>query len=102
MKKTTKTNGTCLQGRIESSYGNLVHHLGNPHITAEDNKTDVEWGFKFSDGTIATIYNYKDGKAYLGEKGKSLQDITYWHIGGFSKKAYLKIQNIIESKRIDL
>ena len=82
MKKTNNTNGTSFQAHIETSYGNLVHHLGNPHITAEeskDGKTDAEWGFKFPDGTIATIYNYKDGKNYLGEKGKAVEDIILWH-----------------------
>ncbi len=102
MKKTNNTNGTSFQAYIETSYGNLVHHLGNPHITAEesvDKKTDAEWGFKFPDGTIATIYNYKDGKNYLGEKGKAVEDIILWHIGGFNKKAYFKIADIIHSKR---
>ena len=105
MKKTNKTDGTSLQGYIESSYGNLVHHLGNPHITAQDSvdgKTDAEWSFEFPDGIIATIYNYKDGKNYLKEKGKAVEDITVWHIGGFNKKAYFKIADIVNSKRLDL
>jgi|TARA_B110000977_G_C10936015_1_gene439026 hypothetical protein len=102
MNRTTNTSGTSLQGHIESSYGNMVYHLGTPNIISEDNKTDVEWGFKFSDGTIVTIYNYKDGKNYLEDKGKAIEDLTIWHIGGHSKKAYFKIQDIIESKRIDL
>ena len=104
MEKTNNTNGTSFQAYIETSYGNLVHHLGNPHITAEeskDGKTDAEWGFKFPDGTIATIYNYKDGPNYLGEKGKAVEDIILWHIGGFNKKAYFKIADILHSKRID-
>jgi hypothetical protein len=105
MKQTNKTDGTSFQAHLESSYGNLVYHLGNPHITAKENvdgKTDAEWNFEFTDGTIATIYNYKDGKNYLGEKGKAVEDITVWHIGGFDKKAYFKIADIVNSKRLDL
>lgn len=46
-----------------------------------ETKSDIEWegyvgGYQF------TIYNYKDGKSFLGSKGKSLDELRDWHIGG--------------------
>ena len=94
--------GTSLQGYVESSFDNLVHFLGAPHYRKGHDKIDAEWRLKFADGTIATVYNYKDGTNYLNEKGMAVEDITNWHIGGFSKKAYFKISDLVLSKRIDL
>jgi hypothetical protein len=47
-------------------------------------KTDAEWEIKFEDGSIATIYNWKDGKNYCGHSGLKTVNIRDWHIGGFS------------------
>ena len=51
-------------------------------IPSDEYKTDVNWGLEFEDGTIATIYNWKNGKNYCGERGLPVEDITEWHIGG--------------------
>ena len=93
MEKTTNVGGTFLQGYIKASYEQLVKTFGAPHDPDGDNyKTDVEWAFEFADGTIATLYNWKNGKNYLGEaEGLELNDIYEWHVGGFSEKAVAKL-----------
>ena len=93
MEKTTMTGGTYLQGYVKATYEQLLKAFGSPHMDQCDNyKTDVEWAFKFSDGTIATLYNWKNGKNYLGEaEGLELDDIYEWHVGGFSEKAVAKL-----------
>jgi len=93
MEKTTNVGGTFLQGYIKASYEQLVKTFGEPHDPDGDNyKTDVEWAFEFADGTIATLYNWKNGKNYLGEaEGLELNDIYEWHVGGFSDKAVAKL-----------
>ena len=93
MEKTTNVGGTFLQGYIKASYDQLVKTFGEPHDPDGDNyKTDVEWAFEFADGTIATLYNWKNGKNYLGEaEGLELNDIYEWHVGGFSEKAVAKL-----------
>ena len=93
MEKTTNVGGTFLQGYIKASYEQLVKTFGEPHDPNGDNyKTDVEWAFEFADGTIATLYNWKNGKNYLGEaEGLELNDIYEWHVGGFSEKAVAKL-----------
>ena len=93
MEKTTNVGGTFLRGYIKASYEQLLKSFGEPHDPNGDNyKTDVEWAFEFADGTIATLYNWKNGKNYLGEaEGLELNDIYEWHVGGFSEKAVAKL-----------
>ena len=92
MEKTTNVGGTFLQGYIKASYEQLVKTFGEPHDPNGDNyKTDVEWAFEFADGTVATLYNWKNGKNYLGAEGLELNDIYECHVGGFSEKAVAKL-----------
>ncbi len=76
-------NGASYQGNIDISYAELVETLGEPlaeHF--DDYKCDAEWVVHFGSGQVATIYNYKDGRNYMGLDGKDKEDIRDWHIGG--------------------
>src|ERR1700722_12206498 len=83
-----EATGTCLQGEIECSYADLVAVFGPPNTEAGDqDKVDAEWILTFTlfggvAKEIATIYNYKTGKNYLGEDGMPTEEIEDWHIGG--------------------
>jgi hypothetical protein len=79
-------DGTHGQGQLPCSYATLVKTFGEP-FTAFMDKVDAEWTIKFEDGTLATIYNWKNGKNYMGEEGLELSEIGIWNIGGFEKKA---------------
>ena len=93
MEKTTMTGGTHLQGYLRASFEQLLRAFGSPHMDQCDNyKTDVEWAFEFADGTIATLYNWKNGKNYLGDEGLELNDIYTWNVGGFDEKAVTKLK----------
>ena len=81
------TGGTYLQGHIDTTYENIVSVLGKQHHNGDDYKTDAEWNIKFEDGTIATLYNWKNGKNYCGDEGCELEDITEWNIGGHNPRA---------------
>ena len=89
-----KTNGTSLQGYIQVEFDLLRELFGNPH-ESDGYKTDAEWAIEFEDGTIATIYNYKDGHNYLGADGFNINQITNWHIGGKNKNALFYVQNLL-------
>ena len=83
---SASADDTSLQGYVTVPYSKLVRVFGKAG-RGDREKVDAEWVLKFDDGTVATIYNYKDGKAYLGKNGKSVSQITAWHIGGKSVKA---------------
>ena len=92
MEKTTNVGGTFLQGYIKATYEQLLKAFGEPHDPDGDTyKTDVEWAFEFADGTVATLYNWKNGKNYLGAEGLELNDIYEWNVGGNSDKAVAKL-----------
>jgi hypothetical protein len=91
------TNGTHLQGYIACNYNQLVDLFGAP-VPEQINagyKVDWEWNIEFSDGTIATIYNWKNGPNYCGSSGLHATLITKWHVGGFSKQALWHLQSIL-------
>ena len=92
------TNGTSLQGYIDASYKELLDIFGEPESDCDSYKSDAEWLLRFKDGTIATIYNYKDGKNYLGNDGMPTEMIRNWHIGGFAERAVDRVkQTILEA-----
>lgn len=89
--------GTSLQGKIEASYSDLVEVFGEP-VKCEQGKQDVEWTLQTPHGT-ATIYNYKNGQAWLGDEGDRPENITHWNVGGFGPEVVDDIQDaLIESK----
>ena len=71
-------NGTSLQGYVVTTFKELVNTFGAPTYgeTSGDGKVSCEWCLQFSDGTVATIYDYKEDATPMGEYS--------WHIGGQS------------------
>jgi hypothetical protein len=100
MKFTTQNQkeidvvGTSLVGHIKADYKTLKKLFGKP-LDGDQYKTDAEWELEFEDGSVATIYNYKSGKKYLGSSGLPKTKITNWHIGGFDSNVITKIQMLI-------
>lgn len=98
MEATENIGGTSLQGYIKASYEQLLQTFGAPNPKLCDNyKTDVEWAFKFADGTVATLYNWKNGKNYNGDDGLELNHIYEWNVGGFNEKAVSKLLEKLRS-----
>lgn len=82
-KKTTGLGGTSLKGYITTTYTDLVRIFGRPSYEFGD-KTTAEWILEFSDGTVATIYDWKEY-----ETPEGMYD---WHIGGNSAAALSAVQ----------
>ena len=71
--------GTSLQGYVVTTFKKLVYTFGAPTYGEEssgDGKVSCEWVLRFEDGTVATIYDYKEDSTPMGEYS--------WHIGGTS------------------
>ena len=77
----TEANGTSLQGYVEAHYHQLVAVFGEPE--AGGDKTTVEWALKFADGTVATIYDWKESETPMG--------LYRWHIGGRNSTAVSRV-----------
>ena len=75
---TVSINGTCLQGYIETTYEELVNVFGEP-TELEGDKVTVEWTILFSDGTVASIYDWKQLETPM--------EYYPWHIGGYTQRA---------------
>lgn len=68
-------------GELNISYKELVKTFGEPNGKPDLYKTDAEWvGYVYEEPF--KIYNYKDGKSYLGDEGLDVKDITEWHVSG--------------------
>ena len=74
MKFTTDAdvNGTSLQGYMPAYLHQLIEVFGEPESGGD--KTTVEWCLSFEDGTVATIYDWKEYDTPTG--------LYHWHIGG--------------------
>lgn len=95
-----RSSGTHLQGCItDTSYATLVDTFGEPLKDGfDDYKSDAEWLVQFDDGTVATIYNWKNGKNYCGdEEGTPTTQIREWHIGGYSGDAVDRVKQALRS-----
>ena len=83
---TVSINGTCLQGYIKTTYDELVNVFGEPTNWGDGGrKVNVQWIIKFSDGTVATIYDWKMPRTPMG--------VYDWHIGGMSQDAVNCVKN---------
>lgn len=73
--------GSGLQGYVRTSYDRIVDVFGEPDEPGD--KTTAEWRVQFSDGTYATIYDYKTGSTPLGAYD--------WHVGGQNRVAVARV-----------
>ena len=82
----TSASGSCLRGYVKTTYDELVNVFGEPTKLKGD-KVNVEWTIKFSDGTVATIYDWKQSETPMG--------VYDWHIGGFNYLAVDYVNNCV-------
>lgn len=94
----TIINGTCLQGYIHAHYRDLIKKFGEPG-TGDGYKLDAEWIIEFEDGTVASVYNWKNGLNYCGNNGIPVEHIYVWHIGGKNgTNAVTKVKLVLNTK----
>ena len=81
-------SGTCLQGYVTTTYATLVKELGEPITDIE--KSTAHWNIEAPDGTVATIYDWKEWRTPQGE--------YEWHVGGHGPRALLLVEFILGIK----
>ena len=93
-ENTVLVSSTSLMGYVNASYDRLIEVFGEPTYDepSGDGKVDVEWNLEFRDGTVATIYNWKDYDG--GLRCKSDEAYT-WHIGGKSRMAVSLVEDVL-------
>lgn len=95
------TNMSHLQGYITADYEELVDAFGPPmRYGFDDYKVDAEWHISFADGSVASIYNWKNGRNYMGTQGMDVQDIREWHVGGFSKITLFRVAEVLNKQTV--
>ncbi len=93
---TCRVSGTCLQGRVNITYDKLVEVFGEPTSNGDEYKVQKEWIVEFEDGTVATIYDYKQGDEYNGPgQGTHYTKVTDWHVGGHSHVAAQRVADAL-------
>ena len=98
--RSSRVTGTSYTGSVHITYEKLVSLFGDPLCgnDIDEYKTDAEWILDI-DGDVVAIYNYKDGKNYLGDNGKMKEHITDWHVGSKSSIEYYKLKEYIDLHR---
>ena len=86
------------QGEIKTSYQVLCDTFGPPNSTGDEYKVQAEWNVRFSDGTRATIYDWKQGDSYNGPgMGILPEQVTNWHIGGTASIAVTRVTDAVSA-----
>jgi hypothetical protein len=83
IKKTNKSlDGTSFHGAtISATLADLQIILGAPNHTSDPHdKVQNEWELELEDGTIFTVYDWKEYRRYTDK------ETIEWHIGGRSQK----------------
>jgi len=112
-----KTIGTGGKGNLRATIDEIIELFGEPDewLGEGDGKTTVEWDLEMEDGSIVTIYDYKDFDSWADEmfydrklgkmkwpRGISreelheqyLLDMQEWHVGG-TKDAIKNLKRIV-------
>lgn len=77
--------GTSRQGYAPFSYDRIVEVFGEPDETPWGDESAFHWSITFADGTVASLYDYKDSSLYderLPSPEQMKHDFMMWHIGG--------------------
>lgn len=90
-------NNTSFQGEVDAGFNLLCTLFGRP-FSGDEYKVDAEWVIEFEDGTVASIYNWKDGFNYLGAQGTPSDQIGSWHVGGRDKRSVELVKDVLEER----
>lgn len=88
-------NFTSMKGALDIDFADLVRVFGKPNGNGDSYKVDAEWILRTPVG-VATIYNYKTGRNYLGAEGLPVKQIQAWHVGGHADEVVEWIMAVLD------
>jgi hypothetical protein len=99
VSKKVEAEGTGLVGYVVVSYDHLVEAFGKPtsQRPSGDDKVRICWDIEFVDGTVATIYDWKNYKKTVKWVKENFLE---WHIGGNDKSAAEKVLAVLKAKKV--
>ena len=80
--RTNNINGTSLMGYVKATYEELVEAFGEADHYMD--KSTAHWSIQAPDGTVATVYDYKNYSIPTGDYA--------WHVGGHNDRALLLVE----------
>ena len=87
----SKTNGTSWHGdSVSTTVKELTNVFGEVERGHYDDKSQFDWSLELSDGTVFTIYDWKEYRKF-----RTNERIDF-HIGGYDKRDTLKAKRVIE------
>ena len=96
-KKTTQLQDAHVIGHLSCSFDRLVELFKEP-LAGDGRESDVMWQIILSNFHAISIYNYKNGKAYMNKDGLEVHNITIWTVGGFFDNDLTLLAEIINGK----
>lgn len=106
VSREPEMSGTSFQGYyLKLPYARIVAVLGEPSPDSTDGyKVSTEWDLQFEDGTVATVYDYKETNLYSDElpspEKLRASKFSDWHIGGFSMKAVFRLRELFGAEHV--
>lgn len=98
--------GTCLRGKVSTTYDKLVEKFGEPTYGAEDSadgKVDTEWTLSFRtitdycDITETFVVDYITATVYNWKTGGTPYEKYDWHVGGVDGRAVELVQDALDA-----
>lgn len=91
-------NMTSFQGSFDATYAAVVAVFGEPQ-EADEYKVAYEWIVEFKDGTVSTIYDWKETSLYDESlpPPSALKDgrVVNWHIGGHNRASVIPVLQLM-------
>jgi hypothetical protein len=97
--RNEETFGTSLTGYITTTRAELENVFGKPShesFPSPYEKVTAEWGIKFDNGVVATIYDWK--RYELGTP--SFNEVYEWHVGGNAPEATSLVKEALSTTQV--
>ena len=92
--RDVETNGTSLKGYVTTTMRELNAVFGEPTFYYPGDKVTVEWAHTFSDGSVATIYDWKRYEL----EAPDMDEVMEYNIGGFNRDVVELVKKAVLAK----